>query len=102
MVLSAWATLIFPATASAGYCDLVVNWDEHTIDACVREMKGEIETLQLELQAQEAENRLMRGNLCLLATELKTENSASIAEIACTELRAKAAAKKKPATGGKK
>jgi hypothetical protein len=100
MALPVLAILFFPATAWTGYCDMVFRWDDHAIDACIRELKSEIETLQLQLQTERGLNQVMRGNLCLLANELKTEHAAEIAEIACAELREKAAAKKKP--GGPK
>jgi hypothetical protein len=58
--------------------------------------------LRLQIQTEESINRLMQNNLCLLATDIKTENAASIAEIACAELRERAAAKKKVVPGGPK
>ena len=56
-------------------------------------MKSEIFILKLQLQTEASENKIMRNNLCLLATELRTTNAADIAELACSELRE--AAKKK-------
>jgi hypothetical protein len=52
--------------------------------------------LRLRLQTEEAENRLARGNICLLAMDSKTQGAAEIAEIACADLKAKIATKKKP------
>jgi hypothetical protein len=91
--------LLFPAVARAGSCDLVFRWDEHAIDTCIRELKSEIFVLRLQVQTEQSLNRLMRGNLCLLATDMKTENAASIAEIACAELKGRAAEKKRAAPG---
>jgi hypothetical protein len=103
MALLALAIPLSPVNVSAGSCDgIIIRWDDQAIDACVRELKSEITMLRLQLQIEESENRLMRNNLCLLATEIKTENSASIAEIACEELKDRAAAKKKAASGGAK
>jgi hypothetical protein len=99
---AALAGLLFPPSAWAGSCDLVLRWDQQAIDSCIREMKSEIFVLRLQVQSEESINRLMQNNLCLLATEIKTENAASIAEIACAELREKAAAKKKIIPGGAK
>ena len=96
------AVLLFPASVWAGSCDLVFRWDEHAIDACIRELKSEIFVLRLHLQTEESLNTIMRNNLCLLAADIKTENAASIAELACAELRDKAAAKKKAVPGGTK
>jgi hypothetical protein len=100
--VAALAVLLFPASAWAGSCDLVLRWDQQAIDSCIREMKSEIFVLRLQIQTEESINRLMQNNLCLLATDIKTENAASIAEIACAELRERAAAKKKVVPGGPK
>jgi hypothetical protein len=99
---AALAIMLFPAGVSAGSCDLVLRWDQQAIDSCIREMKSEIFVLRLQIQTEESINRLMQNNLCLLATDIKTENAASIAEIACAELRERAAAKKKVVPGGPK
>jgi hypothetical protein len=40
--------------------------------------------------------------MCLLAMDIKTENAASIAEIACAELKDRAAEKKRTAPSGAK
>jgi hypothetical protein len=77
------AVQITPAMA-AGDCDLVWRWDNREIDACIKELKSEIFILKLQLQTEAAENKMMRNNLCLLATELKTTNAADIAELACS------------------
>jgi hypothetical protein len=95
IAVAALAVLLFPARAPAGSCDLVLRWDQQAIDSCIREMKSEIFILGVQVQTEESLNRLMRNNLCLLATDIKTENAASIAEIACEELKARAAEKKK-------
>jgi hypothetical protein len=79
-----------------------LRWDQQAIDSCIREMKSEIFVLRLQVQTEESLNRLMQNNLCLLATDIKTENAASIAEIACAELRERAAANKKVVPGGPK
>jgi hypothetical protein len=100
IAVAALAVLLFPASAWAGSCDLVLRWDQQAIDSCIREMKSEIFVLRLQVQTEESLNRLMQNNLCLLATDIKTENAASIAEIACAELRERAAAKKKVVPGG--
>jgi hypothetical protein len=102
IVVAALAVLLFPASAWAGSCDLVLRWDQQSIDSCIGEMKSEIFVLRLQVQTEESLNRVMRGNLCLLAMDIKTENAASIAEIACAELRERAAAKKKVVPGGPK
>jgi hypothetical protein len=103
IAVAASTILLFPADARAGSCDLVFRWDEHAIDACVRELKSEIFVLRLQIQTEQSLNRLMRGNLCLLiATDIKTENAASIAEIACAELKDRAAEKKRAAPSGAK
>ena len=102
MAVPVLAILLFPASAWAGSCDLVFHWDQQAIDACIRELKSEIFVLRLQVQTEESLNRLMRSNLCLLAMDIKTENSASIAEIACEELKARSAGKKKPSAGGLK
>jgi hypothetical protein len=101
-VAAALAALLLPASAWAGSCDLVFRWDEHAIDACIREMKSEIFVLRLQVQTEESLNRVMRGNLCLLAMDIKTENAASIAEIACAELKDRAAEKKRATPSGAK
>jgi hypothetical protein len=100
--VAALAVLFFPASVSAGSCDLVFHWDQQAIDACIRELKSEIFILRLQLQTEESLNRLMRSNLCLLAMDIKTESAASIAEIACEERKARVAAKKKVGPGGPK
>jgi hypothetical protein len=92
---AASAVLLFPASVWAGSCDLVFEWDHRAIDACIRELKSEIFMLRLQIETEESINRLMRSNLCLLAMDIKTENAGSIAEVACAELRERAAAKKK-------
>lgn len=96
------ALLLFPASVWAGSCDLVFDWDQRAIDACIRELKSEIFVLRLQVQTEESLNRLMRSNLCLLAMDIKTENAASIAEIACAELKDRAAEKKRTAPSGAK
>src|SRR6266850_928577 len=101
-VAAALAALFFPAGVQAGSCDLVFRWDEHAIDSCVSELKSEIFVLRLQVQTEESLNRVMRGNLCLLAMDIKTENAASIAEIACAELKDRAAEKKRTAPSGAK
>jgi hypothetical protein len=102
IAVAASTILLFPADARAGSCDLVFRWDERAIDACVRELKSEIFVLRLQVQTEQSLNLLMRGNLCLLATDIKTENAASIAEIACAELKDRAAEKKRAAPSGAK
>jgi hypothetical protein len=100
VAVTALAILLSPTSVLAGSCDgIAIRWDDQTIDSCVRELKSEITILRLQLQAQESENRLMGRTLCILAMDIKTENSASIAEIACEEV--KAAAKKKAAAKSK-
>jgi hypothetical protein len=96
---AALAMLLLPTGAWAGSCDIVLRWDEHAIDACVSELKSEIFVLRFQIQTEQSLNTLMRNNLCLLAMDMKTENAASIAEIACAELRERA--EKKKAAGAK-
>jgi hypothetical protein len=69
--------------------------DEHSLEACLKEIKSEIFVLRLELQTEQAENRLARSNICLLAMDLHSAEGNEIAEIACAEM--KDAAKKKAA-----
>jgi hypothetical protein len=95
------AVVLIPSEVSAGYCDLVFRWDQQAIDACIRELKSEISVLRLRAQTEESLNQIMRNNLCLLAMDVKTENAASIAEIACAELRDNASARKNAARGQK-
>jgi len=99
MALPVLAVLLFPSSVWAGSCDLVFRWDEQAIDACIRELKSEIFMLRLQLQTEAAENRVARGNICLLAMDSKTAGAAEIAEIACAELKARAAEKKKAVPG---
>jgi hypothetical protein len=74
-----------------------------TLNRCLHpRIKSEIFILRLQVQTEESLNRLMRGNMCCLATDIKTENAASIAEIACAELKDRAAEKKRAAAGGAK
>lgn len=94
------ALALAPMPALAGECDLIPRWDQHAIDGCFRELKSEVTVLRLRAQAAEAESKIARNNLCLLAMELKTPNAYEIAEIACTELWA--AAKKKAEAKAKK
>jgi hypothetical protein len=97
MALPALVVLLFPASVSAGSCDFVLRWDERTLSACINELSNEISVLRLELQAEQTENRVMRGSICLLAMDLKTESAKDLALIACDELEAarkKAAAAK--------
>ena len=59
---------------------------------------NEISLLRLELQAEQSDNRALRGSICLLAMDLKTDDVALSA--GCEEL--VAAAKKKAAVKAKK
>jgi hypothetical protein len=99
--------LLYPSAARAGPCDSIqftINpqLDRRELLDCIKELKSEIFVLRLQVQTGEALNSLMRNNLCLLAMDIKTENAASIAEIACEELKARVAEKKKTAPGGSK
>jgi len=99
-VLPMIAVLLYPAVTRAGSCDFVLHWDERTISSCINELKSEVSVLRLQLQTEQNQNRVMRGSICLLAMDLKTESAADLAHIACEEL--EAAAKKKPLTKAKR
>jgi hypothetical protein len=93
------AALIWPSLASASSCGFVLHWDERTISDCIKEIKSEAFSLQLQVQTLTAENRALRGHLCLLAGALKdigsTSNStALVIEDSCAELKARATTKK--------
>jgi hypothetical protein len=87
--------LIVPSWAQAGACDLVLDWNKTALSSCIAELKRENEALRLELQTERGINKVARGNICLLAMELKTPGANEIADIACQELRDQAAKKKK-------
>jgi hypothetical protein len=79
--------------AARGACDFVRHWDDRTLSACIDELSNELSVLRLELQAEQSENRALRGSICLLAMNLKADDVALSA--GCEEL--VAAAKKKAA-----
>ena len=96
------AILVCAASSGAAYggtCNLVFRWDSHAIDKCVRELRSEIDLLQLQIRTIESENRLLRNHLCLIAGDVQNHvvgsDVALIIEDTCTELRA--AAKRKAA-----
>ena len=90
---------LFNAGAAWGASDFVLHWDDRTLSACIDELSNELSVLRLELQAEQSENRALRGSICLLAMDLKTEDVARSAgcEEFVTAANKKAAAKaKKP------
>ena len=86
------------AGAAWGACDFVRHWDDRTLSTCIDELSNELSVLRLELQAEQSDNRALRGSICLLAMDLKTDDVALSA--GCEEL--VAAAKKKAAAKAKK
>jgi hypothetical protein len=69
---------LFDAGFAWGACDFVRHWDDRTLSACIDELSNEISVLRLELQAEQPENRALRGSICLLAMDLKTDDVAVI------------------------
>jgi hypothetical protein len=93
------AISLLSAGAAWGACDFVRHWDDHTLSACIDELSNELSVLRLEIQAEQSENRALRGSICLLAMGPKNDDVALSA--GCEELiasaKTKAAAKaKKP------
>jgi hypothetical protein len=87
------------AGAAWGACDFVQHhWDDRTLSACIDELSNELSVLRLDLKAEQSENRALRGSICLLAMDLKSDDAALSA--GCDEL--VAAAKKKAAAKAKK
>jgi hypothetical protein len=91
---------LLDAGVAWGACDFVRHWDDRALSACIDELSNEISVLRLELQAEQTENRVMRGSICLLAMDLKTESAKDLALITCEEL--EAARKKAAAAKAKK
>ena len=81
-----------------GACDFVRHWDDRTLSTCIDELSNELSVLRLELQAEQSENRALRGSICLMAMDLKTDDVALSA--GCEEL--VAAARKRAAAKAKK
>lgn len=85
---------VLASPAEASPCDFVLSWTRETISDCIKHLQHEIEMSQLQTQTLEAENRILRGNLCLLVSEIRSSNTSStlatIEDLACEELRARA------------
>jgi hypothetical protein len=57
------------AGAAWGACDFVRHWDDRTLSSCIDELSNELSVLRLELQAEQSENRALRGSIYLLAMD---------------------------------
>ena len=101
------AALIWASPASASSCEFVLRWDERTISDCIKELKSDAFILKVQVQTLTAENRVLRGHLCLLAGAFKdigstSSSTALVIEDSCAELKARAATKKPAAPTTKK
>jgi hypothetical protein len=98
--------VLYPSVARAGPCDTIqftINpqLDRRKLLDCIKELKSEFWILGMKVQNLETENHVLRGHLCLIASELKrlgssSELTALVIEDARADLRAAA---KKRSTG---
>jgi hypothetical protein len=82
-----------------GSCDLVLHWDENTLSRCIEELQNKLENSELSVRTLEAEIRVLRGHVCLMAQDLQEKSPnrtyALIIEDSCAELKARAKKKSK-------
>lgn len=104
-LLVGFAAVSVAGPVSISPCEFMLRLDTREIGDCFKEAKSDTFILQQQVRVLSAENRALRGNLCLLAGALKelgstSSSTALVYEDACAEL--KAAASKKSATPAKK
>jgi hypothetical protein len=91
--------VICSTAALAGPCDFVLRWDQDSISDCMRHTRSEIDSLKLQVQTLQLENRVLSGHMCLLAGDVQRRvpgaDVALIIADACADVRARASAKEK-------